>query len=75
MATPNPNPSPNPSPNQDLYDNEDVEHRMFRSDWGKALATGGFEKFLMRMDDDGALTLALTLALSLSLVRVRSRLP
>ena len=48
---------------------------MFRSDWGKALATGGFEKFLMRMDDDGALTLALSLTLSPSLERVRSRLP
>ena len=40
---------------KDLYDTEDVEHRMFRSDWGKALQHGGFERFLMKMDDDGGL--------------------
>jgi len=40
---------------KDLYDTEDVELRMFKSDWGKALQHGGFERFLMKMDDDGGL--------------------
>ena len=29
-----------------------------RSDWGKALQHGGFERFLMKMDDDGILVVS-----------------
>ena len=38
---------------KDLYDTEDCELRMFQVDWEKARKTGGFEKILIKADDDG----------------------